>query len=150
MTPDYRAALYDLIETAINAAGSGDALFEAVIPRTSRGRVDNLKTVRVVSGPGTFNFGAEDDNRAVECLFTIQCWVMPARNDDDEAAEDALDTAMEMAEAIHNAIHNDQSLGSTVCLCDADEYDAEFANHGGMVKAAAYLDGIINPVDVQG
>jgi hypothetical protein len=150
MTPDYRAALYTLIENAINAAGSNDALFEAVIPRTSRGRVDNLKTVKIVSGPGKFNFGAEDDNRAVECLFTIQCWVMPDRVEDDESMETALDTAMEMAEEIFNAVHNNQSLSNTVCLCDADDYDAEFANHGGMVKAAAYLDGVINPTDVQG
>jgi len=145
MTREYRAALYDLIETAINAAGANDALFEAVIPRTSRGRVDNPKTIKVVSGPGTFNFGAEDSHKAVDCLFTIQCWVIPEKDDDEEILEEALDTAMEMAEALFNAIHNDQHLSSTVCLVDADEYDAEFASHGATTKAAAYLDGTINP-----
>lgn len=155
MTPDYRAALYDLIEAAINAAPPDSPLYEAAIPRTSRGRVDNTKTVRVMSGPGRFNFGADRQCRAVECLFTIQCWVTPTKengdfSEDDADREAALDLAMEMAEALHIAIHNDQSLGGAVLICDADEYDAEFARHGGMTKAAAYLDGEINPGDVQG
>jgi hypothetical protein len=155
MTPEYRAALYTLIENAVVAASPSDPLFEASVPRTSRAQVNDAKVIRVVSGPGRFNFGGETSNRAVQCLFTIQCWVMPTsgsgdHSEDDDDREAALDTAMEMAEAIFNALHNNQNLSGAVCLADADDYDAEFASHGGMLKAAAYLDGVINPGDVQG
>lgn len=149
MTPEYRAALYALIENAVDGSTSDSALYETHVPHTSRSQVSETKTIKIISGPGRFNFGAEDENRAIECLFTIQCWVRPTAETDDDY-EDALDLAMEMAEAVFNAIHNDQSLGGTVCLVDADDYDAEFANHGGMRKAVAYLDGVINPVGVQG
>ena len=152
MTPDYRAALYTLIENAITASGPSDALFQASVPRTSRGQVSQQaaeKTVRIASGPGRFNFGAEASIEAVDCLFTIQCWVTP-RSDSDADLEDALDKAMLMANELNDAIHNDHSFGGAVCSSTADEYDAEFANHGGMLKAVVYLDGVINPVGAQG
>lgn len=151
MRPSYRQALYQLIENTVTASGSDSALFEAFVPRTSRGRVSQDKTIKVVSGPGIFDFGGEASRKARDCVFTIQCWVTPERPDDDEALEEALDTAMTMAEELFDAIHSDQTLGGAVCLCDADGYDAEYASHGGMIKAAAYLDGTINPTgDITG
>jgi hypothetical protein len=149
MTPDYRNALYALIENAVAAAGPTDALYEANVPRTSRANVSESKTIKVIAGPGRFNFGASTQNRALSCVFTIQCWVLPMSESDSDR-EDALDLAITMAYDLFNAIHNNQSLGGAVCLCDADEYDSEIVSHGGMLKATAYLDGTINPVGVSG
>ena len=149
MTPDYRQALYTLIENAVTNAAPDDALADAYVPRTSRGTVDQNKTIKVISGPGKFNFGAESHSRALDCLFTIQCWVLPDSDSDDDR-EAAIDEAITMAEDLHKAIHNNQNLSGSVCLCDADELDVELASHGGQLKAAAYLDGIINPAGETG
>lgn len=149
MTPDYRQALYTLIENAVTAAAPGDALYEANVPRTSRAQVNESKTIRVVGGPGRFNFGAESHSRATDCLFTIQAWTLP-ESDSDTDREAALDLAITMIEQLHIAIHNDQNLGGAVCICDADDFDSELVSHGGTLKAAAYLDGVINPAGETG
>lgn len=147
MSPEQREALYTLIENAIDAAGPGDALFEAEVPRTSRGQSKARKVVKIYGTTGSLVESSDPGCVTVGVDFTIQCQVLPDGKPDDVAKlEEAEADSWRMAQAVFLAIRANQSLDGAVSIADANAYETSSFNIGATVYGATYLDGVINPM----
>jgi hypothetical protein len=149
-----RDALYDFTEQLIAASTPDDALFEAVAFKNFRGSVDGTpdaparKVVRadVIDGEMTEATDASLKDQGVR--FTLQFWSTPDPDEADTMAalDDAKDLAYEMARQWKDALTEDRSLGSQVCLADASYFELGEGNLGNVLRGVCYLDGEINPL----
>lgn len=143
-----RDALYTFIENLIDASTSDDALYEAISFRNHRSDVDAAtKVVRVDVIDGLMVVTDESSRKEEGVKFTIQFWVTPDSGSDELAAlDDAKDVSFDMARQFFDALHEDQSLGGTVCLADADFFETGVVNMAGSQRGVTYLDGEVNPI----
>jgi hypothetical protein len=102
-----------------------------------------VKVVRVECFDGTFCFSEEDQRKELGVRFTVQCWVLPEK-DDQPDIDTAVDLSFEMARAVFNAMAGNADLGGKVCDAYGDQFETGEANLGRQRRGVTYLDGIIN------
>jgi hypothetical protein len=141
-----REALYDFIQTVIDASDVSDALNGAEVFRNLRTSVDEAeKVVRVEVLAGQHCMSEEDVRKEIGVQATIQSWVKPDLDagDEQQAIDDATDLSFEMSREIFRAIAGDPGLDGRVCDSSFEEFETGEANLGGR-RGVTYLDGIIN------
>lgn len=141
-----RNALYSFVETLIENAADGTPLKDALSFRNLRSSVDEaVKVVRVECFDGQHVMTVEDCRKEANVKFTVQCWVLPETEGDEQAAIDtAVDDSFDMSRTIFEEMAADTSLGGLVCDSYADEFETGEANLGTVNRGVTYLDGTIN------
>jgi hypothetical protein len=144
-----RDALYTFIENLIAGSDPSDALDGAESARNLKLSIDKAqKVVRVDIVDGMMTVSDEEMRQESDVRFTIQFWCTPdapTGGDELAALDTAKDTSFDMARQFFDALHNDQTLGGTVCIADADYFETGQANIGGGTRGVTYLDGVVNP-----
>ena len=139
-----RDALYTKIESLIEDAVIGDALFDAVSYRNLRGDINTAtRIVRIECIIGKMCMTTETKRQELNVESTIQCWVMPSGTEESDL-DTAMDASFEMAREIFEGIASDTALGGAVCDAYFDEFETGYANLGAARRGVTYLDGTIN------
>lgn len=143
-----RDALYAFIESLIDDAEDGDALFEAQPFRNLRTSIDEAqKVIRVECFDGMHDVSPREKETEKNVRATVQCWVKPdidgANGDEELAVDTAADLSFDMSKEIFNAIAQNPGLNGGVCDSSFQEFETGEANLGGR-RGVTFLDGVIN------
>lgn len=139
-------ALYDVIEAAIAAAGSSDAIFEAKSFRQLRELESSDAPSKIIRAECTAGFLCRTDadvRKELNVRATIEFIKLPDSTSEEDL-DDAKLVSFEMAREIFDILADNPSLSGRVCDNYFDEFEKSIAKFSGVLHGITYLDGMIN------